>query len=296
MENQNQVLPQTQPSVSQVNISPIQPLSPEQKNKGKIWKIVSIISISIIVIFSLLVWYGSRLEKQDKNLSNNSQNNNMNILTAEKIKNFKTSSNDPEGDYFIGSPEEQKNIVGAFVTDNSNSDPTYLYIAANTAYRIGEIKEAGFLFYAAQIRKGFDYKRYGLGNADGNNIQTYWGFLNETTGASINPSIMRNPQEFSEVIDMIVKWQVVPADDALYPKESYGSYAVPKDQWSALAEQVKQGFVDNFGNKFIKLLSDPKNVEAFNFVQDYNLGKIPHNSENDKKYQEYMIVVKKGLE
>lgn len=295
MENQNLVPPQIQPSAPQVPVSPIQSLSPEPKHKGKIWKISGLILISIAIIFSLLAWYGFHLEKQDQNLSNNPQNNNMNTLTAEKIISLKTSSNDPGGDYFIGSPEELKNIASAFVADNSKSDPTYLYIAANTAYRIGEIKEAGFLFYAAQIRKGFDYKRYGLGEADGNNIQTYWGFLNETTGASVNPSILRKPQEFSEVIDMIAKWQVIPADDALYPKENYGSYAVPKDQWSTLADQVKQGFMDNFGNKYKKLLSDPKNVEAFNFVQDYNFGKIPHNPENDQKYKQYLETVNKAM-
>ena len=213
----------------------------------------------------------------------------------EKIKHLKASSNDPAGDYFIGSPEEQKHIVRAFVADNSKSDPTYLYIAANTAYRIGQVKEAGFLFYAAQIRKAFDYKRYGLGEADGNNIQTYWGFLNATTGVAVNPAILRKPQEFSEVVDMIGKWQVVPVDDALYPKEYYGSYAVSRDQWPALAAALKQEFMDKFGNKYKKVLSDSKNVEAFNFVQDYNFGKIPHNPENDRKYQEYLKVIKKAI-
>lgn len=220
---------------------------------------------------------------------------NMSTLTAEKIKNLKVSSNDPAGDYFIASPEEQKTIVSAFVNDNSKSDPTYLYIAANTAYRIGEIKEAGFLLYAAQIRKHFDYARYGFGETDHINIQTYWGFLNETTGASVNPAILRRPQEFSEVIDMIDKWEAIPADDALYQQEYYGNYVIPKDQWRALAEEIKQGFMDNFGNKYKELLSDPNNVEAFNFVQDYNFGKIAHTSENDQKYQEYNGVINKAL-
>ncbi len=263
------------------------------------WKIVGITLTSIVVIFSLLVWYGSRLEKQDQNLLHNSQNNDMSALTAEKIQSLKASANDPGGDYFIGTPEELKGIVSAFVTDSSHSDPTYLYIAANTAYRVGEIKEAGFLFYAAQIRKRFDYKRYGLGEADGNNIQTYWEFLNETTGASVNPSILRKPQEFSEVMDMIERWEVIPADDALYPKllsdQNYdGSSAVPKAQWPALAAEIKQGFMD-FGNKYKTSLSDPKNVEAFNFVQDYNFGKIPHNSENDQKYTQYLETARNAV-
>jgi hypothetical protein len=77
---------------------------------------------------------------------------------------------------------------------------------------------------------------------------------------------------------------------------AYGSYAISKDQWPTLAEEIKQGFMDNFGNKYKKFLSDPKNVEAFNFVQDYNFGKIPHNSENDQKYEQYLETVNKALD
>src|SRR5260221_5314021 len=126
-------------------------------------------------------------------------------LTAKQIQSLQSSTNDPGGDYFIASHEDQKNIVSAFVEDNSKSDPTYLYLAANTAYRIGELKEAAFLFYAAQIRKAFDYKRYGLGNANGSDVQTYWGFLNQALGESLNTAITRSPREFSEVVDMLGK-------------------------------------------------------------------------------------------
>src|ERR1700738_262742 len=156
-------------------------------------------------------------------------------LTAKLIESLRATVNDPAGDYFIASREEQKNIVSAFVEDNSESDPTSLYLAANTAYRIGEIKEAAFLFYAAQMRRRFDYKRYGLGDANGDNIQTYWGFLNQTLGESLNPSITRRAKEFSEVIDMLDKWRVVPADDALYVQTMYGAYVLPKNQWQAAA-------------------------------------------------------------
>jgi hypothetical protein len=203
--------------------------------------------------------------------------------------------NDPAGDYFIASREQQKNIVSAFVEDNSKSDPTYLYLAANTAYRIGEIKEAAFLFYAAQIRKRFDYKRYGLGDANGNNVQTYWGFLNQTLGESLNTAITRSPREFSEVVDMLGKWQVVPADDALYVKTMYGAYVLPKSQWQATADSIKKDFMDNYGYKFKQFLSNPENAEAFVFVQDYNFNKIPHTPENDLKFQKYRDTVNKGL-
>jgi hypothetical protein len=216
-------------------------------------------------------------------------------LTVKQIGSLRSTTNNPSGDYFIGSPEEQKDIVSAFVRDNSKSDPTFLYLAANTAYKIGEIKEAAFLFYAAQIRKHLDYKRYGLGDAHGSDIQTYWGFLNHTIGESVNLSITRKPREFSEAIDMISKWQVVPADDALYDERSYGAYVLPKNQWQAAADSIKKEFMEMFGNKYKTFLSDPRNAEALIFVQDYNFGKIPHTPENDQKFQKNQDIVNKVL-
>jgi len=216
-------------------------------------------------------------------------------LTAKQIQSLQSSTNDPGGDYFIASHEDQKNIVSAFVEDNSKSDPTYLYLAANTAYRIGELKEAAFLFYAAQIRKAFDYKRYGLGKANGDNIQTYWGFLNQALGESLNTAITRSPREFSEVVDMLGKWQVVPADDALYVKTMYGAYVLPKSQWQATADSIKKDFMDNYGYKLKQFLSNPENAEALAFVHDYNFNQIPHTPENDRKFQKYRDIVNKGL-
>lgn len=231
-------------------------------------------------------------------IQNTSQNNSINIsshmntLTAEKISRLHSTINDPNGDYFTGTVDEQKAIVREFVVDNSNSDSAYLYIAANTAFKIGDLKDAAFLFYAAQLRKHFDYRRFNLGVANGNNIQTYLGFLNETTGASINPAIMRSPTDFSGAIDMIEKWQVIPSDTALYPKEEYyTANPVSKDQYQIIADETKKDFMEGFGNKYKNILNDPKKFEAIIFMQDYNFGKIPQNPENDARYQEYTILI-----
>ncbi len=81
-------------------------------------------------------------------------------LTAEKIQFLSATTNEPSGDYYLGSAVEQGWIVDAFVNDNSKSDPIHLYLAARTAMRIGDIEDAGFLFYAAQIRKHLDARRF----------------------------------------------------------------------------------------------------------------------------------------
>lgn len=288
MDNQSQISPQSA-APSQVPISP--------KHTGKTWGIIGTILVSAIVIFSIVIWYGSRrVERQDKNVSNNSQKNNtMSTLTAEKIRSLKVASN-VGNDYFIGSPADQNVIVDMFVKDNSASDSTYLYLAANTARLLNRPKEAMFLFFAAQLRKSFDYQRFELDKADGNNIQTYLEYLNNGAGQGINPLAIQNPQLFSEAVRMIEEWNVVPADDADYSQEIYGEAKLTKDEWPVAAQAKKDSFLTDFAYKQEELFSDSKALEAMRFVQDYNFGKIPRNSINDQKYEEYLNVVHAMME
>ena len=254
-------------------------------------KILIIIVVIVIISAGYLYFYKSN---QITNMADS--NNSGASLTAEQIVALKVSSNNPDGDYFIGTPDEQKKLVDAFVADNSRLDSIYMYIAADTAFKIGDIKDAGFLFYGAQIRKAFDYKRFDLGDADGNNVQTYLGFLNETVGGNINPAVLGDSKSFIAAIDMLDAWNVVPADDAVYAlpdyQKAYGTAVIPKDQWQVVGTQVKKGFMDNFGNKYRTFLSDPKNVEIFKFVQDYNFGKIPHNAVNDAQFKTDSAIIK----
>ena len=41
---------------------------------------------------------------------------------------------------------------------------------------------------------------------DGNNIETYLGYLNQGAGQDINPISIKNPELFSDFIRMIESW------------------------------------------------------------------------------------------
>ncbi len=77
-------------------------------------------------------------------------------------------------------------------------------------------------------------------------------FLNETTGMSINPAIMRQPAQFSSVIARLEKWEIVPAAQAHYPEfaEAKG-FKLPAAQWPELARKTKQGFMEAFGKRMV---------------------------------------------
>ena len=215
-------------------------------------------------------------------------------LWAVEIKGLKTSSNDPQGDYFLGSEAELKPVLQSLVQDNSKLNPIELYLAANTAFRMKMISDAGFLFYAAQIRKAFDTKRFNLAPANGNNVITYLAFLNQTIGQNLNPALMGSAVDFGKAIDKISVWNPVPEANANYPQKEFGTAVIPAKDWQALGNSLKQDFLNSFGLKMKNFLADPKNAAAFKTVQDYNFGKLPPTPENQKKYEQALQVVQKS--
>ena len=140
-------------------------------------------------------------------------------LTAETLKQLKTTSNDPAGDSFVDSPARLRSLIDAFVSDSSIASPLYLLLAANTASRLGRIEDAAFLLYAAQLRRAFDAQRFETATAEkARDPGIYLGFLNETTGMMVNPAVMRQPKLFASAIVRIEAWNVVPSPDAPYPE------------------------------------------------------------------------------
>ena len=197
-------------------------------------------------------------------------------LTRARLEALRSSSNDPSGDSFIDSKSKLNDLIDAFAADSSLASPMLLYLAANTAFRLGRIEDSGFLLYAAQLRKAFDFQRYDISREpNGNNAATYLAFLNQTIGQSVNPAIMGQPKSFSSAIRRIEVWEVVPSAQAFYPdfQEAKG-FKLKEPEWAAAAKAIKDEFLKQFGRRFEKLLSDPQYFEAFQFVQGVNLGRI----------------------
>lgn len=278
MEDQNQVQPEIQ-----------QPSFPETGRVKKNLKIIGLFFAGLFVLFALFASYGFYLEKQDGDLTTNFENN-MDTLKAEKMSGLKVATN-VGNDHFVGTPEEQNETVDMFVEDNSLSelsDLMYLYLAANTAHLLNRPKEAMFLFYAAQLRKSFEYEIFAFGAGNGSDIQTYLAYLNQGAGQDINPLAVQNPEIFSEAIRMIEKWSVAPAEGAY---AEYGKPQIAKSEWQTIGDKKKNSFLNEFAYKQEKILGNPETLAASRFMLDYNFGKIPRNPENEQKYEEYSKMV-----
>ena len=222
-------------------------------------------------------------------------------LTADRLKQLKATSNDPFGDAFVDSRERLSQLIDAFAADSSQASPVYLYLAAKTAHNLGRVEDAAFLFYAAQLRKAFDFQRYNASaQPDGNNAATYLAFLNHTIGEWVNPAVMRQPKLFASAIARIEKWEMVPSPDAYYPEfaEAKG-FKLKQPEWAAAARTIKDQFMTQFGRRMTTLLNDRQYFEAFSYVQKVNLGEVditaPETESRFKKSMEAMDAAEQRL-
>jgi hypothetical protein len=203
----------------------------------------------------------------------------------------RATMNDPYGDSFVGTAAERGRIVDEYLADNSFAGPMELYIAASTAEQLGRHEDAAFLFYAAQLRKHFEYERRGItGNP---RSEQYLAFLNHTIGMRVNPVVGRHPKAFIAAIARNERWEIIPAPRAsLDELGANPEFKVPASDWPVLARELKEEFMSVFGRKFAVLLADPEFVEAFQYVRAYNMFEIPRSEDAGRKYETYLARIR----
>jgi TonB family protein len=193
-------------------------------------------------------------------------------LTVERLRALTSSSNDAAGDAFTGTPAALNAVLDAMAADSSLAGPMQLFLASNTALRLARVEDAGFFFYAAQVRAAFDFERFDVASrADGNNAATYLGFLRHTIGEQVNPAIMREPAKFAAVVTRLERWEVVPSPEAYYPEFDKAAIKLPRARWAASATAIKEKFLTTFARRTQTLLNDREYFDALLAVQSVTL-------------------------
>jgi TonB family protein len=212
-------------------------------------------------------------------------------LTVERLRAQASSANDPAGDAFTGPTAALNDLLDAMAADSSLVGPVQLFLASNTALRLGRVEDAGFFFYAGQVRTAFDFERFDASpRADGNNAATYLGFLRHTIGEQVNPAIMREPAKFAAVVGRLERWNVVPAPTAYYPEFAKAAVKLPRDRWPAAAAALKEQFLTMFARRTLTLLQDREYFEGLLAVQSVTL------STDEKRPIDADDRIKKGFE
>lgn len=156
-----------------------------------------------------------------------------------------------------------------FILAHAETAPSVnLLFGSMAALANGRVEDAGFLFYAGQLRARMDLTRFPSKEPGGSHASVAVFALTQTLGQSINPAVMREPAAFRAAVERIDAWHpVTPAD--YDPGWAYGTKA-SEEEATREFESRKSDMVSHFRG-LVSLLEDPKYFAAFRTLQDVNL-------------------------
>ena len=102
-----------------------------------------------------------------------------------------------------GAPKEQKQAVDFVLAHTTGAPAALLYVAAARSLDLGRLEDAGFLYYAGQLRTRLDLKRFPPVDEGGDSPGVALAALSQQVGSVVNPAVMREPRVFKAVIDKV---------------------------------------------------------------------------------------------
>ncbi len=155
------------------------------------------------------------------------------------------------------------------IAHTATTPSVHLFMAAEISLKLGRLEDAGFLFYAAQLRSLFDQQRF---PAVGQGSESPWvllGALSQQVGAVVNPALNGEPKSFKAVVERMRAWDVQTAE-GYDPGWKYAS-PKPAAEARALGERLKQDYLE-LAEGFATLLNTPEYFRAYKTLQDFNQG------------------------
>jgi len=157
-----------------------------------------------------------------------------------------------------------------YVLAHSQEAPApHLFIASAAALSSNRLPDAGYLFYAAQLRGRYDIARFPPKGKGAESPAAILGALSSQIGTVVNPAVMREPKTFADVVTRVSKWTPVTTP----------GYS-PTWEYTAPDPAAAKKVFDTQHAAFIKqvgglstLLNDPQYFAAFKVLQDYNMSK-----------------------
>ncbi len=176
----------------------------------------------------------------------------------------------------------------------SEAPALQLFVASTVAMGNERLADAGFLFYAAQLRARFDLARYPPKGTGGNSPAALLGALNQQIGEAVNPAIMRDPVAFEKAVKRVAAY--APATPADYSPGWEFATTDPAAATKLFTEQAAE-FARTMGG-IATLLSDPQYFAAFKTLQDFNFNPDPKGLKAKNAAEAKMLAIekKRGIE
>src|SRR4051812_25721125 len=157
--------------------------------------------------------------------------------------------------------------LGYVLAHAQEAPSPHMFIASAAALQSNRLQDAGYLYYAAQLRARYDLARFPPVDKGPESPGAVLSALSHQIGGAVNPAVMREPKTFSDVIARVSKWTPVTAA-GYNPTWKYTTTD------AATAKKVFDGQHDSFIKQLgglSTLLNDPQYYAAFKVMQDFNL-------------------------
>lgn len=153
-------------------------------------------------------------------------------------------------------PKRDK-AIELFLEDVSSYSPPVIYAASNALFMAGRKDEAGFWFYAGQVRARFDANRC----ADKSASQAV-SALNQSFGLPINKYMFEDIDKLGKTVERAVSWDRSTPHNydhrwinlhgtnavMAYMDGEAGevTFSIPSEQWGSVAEKTREDYLRGF--------------------------------------------------
>ncbi|MGJ8653426.1 MAG: hypothetical protein ACSHX8_09150 [Opitutaceae bacterium] len=182
----------------------------------------------------------------------------------------------------MATPEEENKLYKALMAGGDESTKALetiiqkadevtaisLFMASGAALQNEDFTNSAYLFYVAKFRAQFDKEVFPPVGTGGDSPMILFGALSSQLGSSINPEIMRRPENFLVSLRLAKEWDPKITDD-YNPGWEY-SEKKSIDGASRKLNEAKKEFDQGMSGLAV-LLSSSDYFEAFRIVQDYNM-------------------------
>jgi hypothetical protein len=173
-----------------------------------------------------------------------------------------------------------------------------LLTASLAALQLKRVEDAGFLFYAGQLRSRMDQQRFPPKGEGGSSPAVAIGALQAVLGAEVNAAVMRDTKVLARTLDRIEAWDVATVD-GYDPGWEY-TKALPAGAAAKVSQSVKAEYLRN-GRNVLSLLGVPEYVAAQRELEEAGEGdlstqaKLTASLDRQEKALERMCAIEKKM-
>jgi hypothetical protein len=102
-----------------------------------------------------------------------------------------------------GTPAEQGKAIDYTVAHVAAAPSALMFIAAARSLDLGRLQDAGFLFYAAELRSHSDLQRFPPVGKGGEGPGVAIAAAHQAVGSAVIPALMREPKVLNAVLDRL---------------------------------------------------------------------------------------------